>query len=243
MVLIFLFLSPHYQICRVIGIWNNIKFLDLVWCLVIRHWKKIKLLDLMLLMFLFLFYHPTIRAAMLLEFETLSSCWTWYGNDVFFLFFSARYQIRRVNRIWNNIKLLDLVWYCFFFCIFNITEQWESPCYQTLKLYQVAGLCMVACYQTLKQYQVAGLGMLLMFLFLFYQPTIRVAVLLEFETISSCWIWYATDIYFPFLSPHYQSRYVIRIWNNIQLLDLVWYRCFSAFLTSPNNESRLVIRH
>ena len=49
-----------------------------------------------------------------------------------------------------------------------------------------------------------------------------VAVLLAFETISSCWTWYVTDISFPFLSlifgnvfsfpflsPHYQSHRVI----------------------------------
>ena len=36
-----------------------------------------------------------------------------------------------------------------------------------------------------------------------------VAVLLAFETISSCWTWYGTDISFPFLSPHYQSHRVI----------------------------------
>ena len=54
-----------------------------------------------------------------------------------------------------------------------------------------------ASYQTPKQYQVAGLGMLLIFLFLYCHQTIRVAVLLEFETKSSCWTWYSTDfLYF-----------------------------------------------
>ena len=54
-----------------------------------------------------------------------------------------------------------------------------------------------ASYQTLKQYQVAGLGMLLIFLFLYCHQSIRVAVLLEFETMSSCWTWYSTDfLYF-----------------------------------------------
>ena len=177
-----------------------------------------------------------------------------------------------------------------FFCIFNFTGQWESPCYQTLN-----------------QYQVAGLGMALIFLFLFCHPTIRVAVLLEFETISSCWPCYGTvffsifnlteqwgsprcgtlknirllefvcywnsfsffchckirfavllafetisscwtccgtDISFPFLSAHYQSRRAIRLWNNNNLLDLVWYwLVFESFLTSPNNGIRLVDRH
>ena len=54
-----------------------------------------------------------------------------------------------------------------------------------------------ASYQTFKQYQVAGLGMVLISLFLYCHQTIRVAVLLEFETISSCWTWYSTDfLYF-----------------------------------------------
>ena len=145
-------------------------------------------------MFFFLFYHPTIRVAMLFEFETISSFWAWYGTD--------------------------------FFCIFNLTEQWESPRHQTIK-----------------QNPVAGLGMLLIFIFLFCQPTIRVAVLLELETISSCWTWYGTDISFPFLSSHYQIGRVIRIWNNIKLLDLICYCFLSAFLTWPNKESRIVIRH
>ena len=51
----------------------------------------------------------------------------------------------------------------------------------------------------------------------------RVNVLLEFETISSWWTGNGTDIPFPILSPNYQSRGVIRISNNIKLLDLVWY--------------------
>ena len=68
----------------------------------------------------------------------------------------------------------------------------------------------VASYQTLKQYQVAGLGMVLISLFFYCHQSIRVAVLLDFETISSCWTWYSTHISFPFLSPHYQSHRVIR---------------------------------
>ena len=67
-----------------------------------------------------------------------------------------------------------------------------------------------ASYQSLKQYQVAGLGMVLISLFFYCHQTIRVAVLLDFETISSCWTWYSTDIFFPFLSSHYQSHRVIR---------------------------------
>ena len=55
----------------------------------------------------------------------------------------------------------------------------------------------------------------------------RVNVLLEFETISSCWTWNGTDISFPFLSPNYQSHRVIRVGNNIELLNLVlqWFFC------------------
>ena len=143
----------------------------------------------------------TWYGALLSDTKTISSCWTWYATDVSFPFLSHHYQCHQIIRIWNNIKLLDLVcyWYLFsfffhptirvalllefetisscwnwhgtaFFCTFNLTEQWESPCYQTLK-----------------QYQVAGLGTLLILIF--------------------------------FLSPHYQSRRVIRIWNNIRLLD------------------------
>ena len=48
-----------------------------------------------------------------------------------------------------------------------------------------------------KTYQVAGLGLVLISLFFYCHQTIRVAVLLDFETISSCWIWYSTDfLYF-----------------------------------------------
>ena len=130
-----------------------------------------------------------------------------------------------------------------FFCIFKLTEQWESPCYQTIKQYEVFGLGIVPCFQTLKQYQVAGLGMLLILIFLFLSPHYQSRRVIKIETISSCWFWYATDIYLPFLSPHYQSRLVIRIWNNIKLLDLVWYWFFSAFLFSTDNESHLLIRH
>ena len=49
-----------------------------------------------------------------------------------------------------------------------------------------------------------------------------VALLSDTKTKSSCWTWYATDITISFLSTHYQSRRVIRIWNNIKLLGLVW---------------------
>ena len=67
-----------------------------------------------------------------------------------------------------------------------------------------------ASYQTLKQYQVAGLGMVLISLFFYCHQIIRVALLLESETIPSFWTWYSTDISFPFLSLHYQSHRVIR---------------------------------
>ena len=97
---------------------------------------------------------------MLLDFETISSCWTWYSTD--FLYFQPDRTMR------------------------------------------------AATYQTLKQYQVAGLGMVLISLFFYCHQIIRVALLFEFETISSCWTWYSTDISFPFLSPNYQSRRVIR---------------------------------
>ena len=47
--------------------------------------------------------------------------------------------------------------------------------------------------------------------FLYCHQTIRVTLLLEFETISSCWTLYGTDIGFLLLSPNYQSSRVIRI--------------------------------
>ena len=56
----------------------------------------------------------------------------------------------------------------------------------------------------------------------------RVSVLLEFQTISSCWTWYYTNI-FSFLSPHYQSHRVFRFGNNIKLLDLVLQWFFLYF--------------
>ena len=68
-----------------------------------------------------------------------------------------------------------------------------------------------ASHQTLKQYQVAGLGKVLISLFFYCHQIIRFALLLEFETISSCWTWYSTDISFPFLLPRDQSHRVIRI--------------------------------
>ena len=93
----------------------------------------------MVLIFVFFYCHQTIRVAVLLEFETISSCWTWYGN-------------------------------VFSFIVTKLA---------------------------------------------------RVAVLLEIETISSCWTWYGTDVFFPFLSPNYQSHRVIRFCNNIKLLELL----------------------
>ena len=60
----------------------------------------------------------------------------------------------------------------------------------------------------------------------------RVALLSDTKTISSGWAWYATDN--PLLSPHYQSRRIIRIWNNIKLINLVCFWFFSVFLFSPN---------
>ena len=152
--------------------------------------------------FISFFYRPPIRVAMLSEFETISKWRTWYGTD--------------------------------FFCIINLTEQGESPRHQTLK-----------------QNPFAELGMLLIFIFLFCHPTIRFAVLLESKTYqvaglgmvliffcifniteqweSSCYqtlkqyqvLWNSF-----FLSPPYQSRHVIRIWNNIKMTDLVWYWFF-----------------
>ena len=182
--------------------------------------------------------------ALLSDTKTISSCWTWYAIDNHFPFFSPHYQSHRVIRNWSNIKLLDVVWYWFFSVFFNLTKQWQSPCYQTLKEYRVAGLGMLLIfiflfchplsespcyqklkqyqiaglgmiltffcffnltkqwqspyYQTLKQYQVAGLGILLIIIFLLFHPTIRVTVLSEFETISSCWTWYGTDFFLHF---------------------------------------------
>ena len=84
---------------------------------------------------------------MLLDFETISSCWTWYSTD--FLYFQPRETMR------------------------------------------------VALLSDTKTYQVAGLGMVLISLFFYCHQIIRVAVLLDFEAISSCWIWYRTDfLYF-----------------------------------------------
>ena len=45
---------------------------------------------------------------------------------------------------------------------------------------------------------------MLMFFLLFCHQTIRVTVLLELETISSCWTWYG-NVFFPLLSPNYQE--------------------------------------
>ena len=167
----------------------------------------------------------TCYGALLSDTEIISSCSTWYATAVSFLFYNPTIRVAMLL----EFETISSCWTWYgtdFFCIFNLTEQWESPRHQTLK-----------------QNPFAGLGMLLIFIFLLCHPTIRVAVLLELEKISSCRTWYSTDISFPFLSPHYQISRVIRIWNNIKLLDLVWYWFFSAFLTSPNNESRLVIRH
>ena len=178
-----------------------------------------------------------MRVALLSDTETLSSCWTWYGID--------------------------------FFCNFNLTEQWESPCYQTIKQYQVAGLGIVPCYQTLKQYQVAGLGMLLIIIFLFFcHPTIRVAVLLKLKQylvaglgmvlIFFC-IFNLTEqwespcyqtlkqyevaglfmlLMFLFLFYHPTIKVaMLLIWNNIQLLDSVWYWYFFSFFVNPLSDS------
>ena len=198
--------SPHYQTLKQYQV-AGLSMVMMFFCVfnLTEQWgspcyetlKKYQVAGLgTLLIFIFFFCHPTIRVAVLLEFETISGCWTWYGTD-------------------------------FFLCFFNLSEQWESPHYQTLKQYQVAGLSMVMmffcvfnlteqwgspCYETLKQYQVAGLGTLLVFIFFFCHPTIRVAVLLEFETISGCWTWYSTDFFLCFFnlseqweSPHYQT--------------------------------------
>ena len=176
--------------------------------------------------FLHFYSHLTMRVALLSDTETVSSCWTWYATDVSFLFF-YRPNIRVAMLLEFETISKWRTWYdTDFVCIINLTEQGESPRHQTLK-----------------QNPFAELGMLLIFIFLFCHPTIRFAMLLELETISSCWTWYGTGIFFPFLSPHYQIHCVIRVWNNIKLLDLVWFWFFSAFLTSPNNEGWLVIRH
>ena len=136
--------------------------------------KKIHLLDLVCNWFSFLFCHPTIRVAMVLEFETISSCWIWYGTDVF-----LRFQHHRTMRVafLSDTKTISSCW------------TWYG------------------------------------------------ALLSETETISSCWTWYATDVSFPFISTHYQSRYVIRIWNNIKLLDLVCYWYLFSFFVTPLSES------
>ena len=48
-----------------------------------------------------------------------------------------------------------------------------------------------------KTYQVAGLGMVLIFLSFFVT---WVTMLLDFETISSCWTWYSTVFFSVFLT-------------------------------------------
>ena len=165
LVILFLFLSPHYQIHRVIRIWNNIKLLDLVWfwffsvfwtsrnnesCLVIRRYKQNPVAGVgVLLLFIFLFCHSTIRVAMFLNLK--------------------------------QYLVAGLCMVLIFFCIFNLTEQWESPSYQTLK-----------------QYEVAGLGMLLILIFLFLSPQYKSRRVIKFETISSCWTWYCTDFFLHF---------------------------------------------
>ena len=158
----------------------------------------------MLLLFFFLFCHSTIRVAVFLnlkQYLVAGLCMV-----LIFLFLFCHPTIRFAVLLQFQTMSICWTWYGIdFLCIFNLTEQWESPCYQTIKQYQVAGLGIVPCYQTLKQYQVAGLGMLLMFLFVFYHPTIRVTMLL--------------------------------IWNNIQLLDLVWYWYFFSFFVNPLWES------
>ena len=164
-------------------------------------------------------------------FETISSCWTRYGTDICFPFLSPHYQIRRVI-ILKQYPAAGLGMVLIFAFLF-VNALSDSPCYWNLKQYQVAGLDMVLiffwilnlteqlespCYQTLKQYQDAGLGMQLMFLFPFYYPTIRVAMLLfwnNIQLLDSVWYWYLLS----FLSTHCQIRRVIRIWNNIKLLD------------------------
>ena len=152
-----------------------------------------------------------MRVALLSDTKTISSCWTWYAIDIHFPFLTPHCQSRRVIRIRNNIKLLDLVWYWFYsaFLTSLINEGRLVSDTRTITI----------CW------------------------TWYGALLSDTKTKSSCWTWYAIDILFPFLSPHCQSRRVIRIRNNIKLLDLVWYWFFSAFLTSPINEGRLVIRH
>ena len=148
--------------------------------------------------------------AVLLEFETISNCWTWYGTDISFPFLSSNYQSCGVIRIWNKIKLLDLVWEYFF-----------PFCHPTIRVtlwldFETISSCWIWY----------GTGF-----FLYFQPhsTMRAASLSDTKTISICWTWYGTDISFPFLSPHYQSHRVIGFWNNIMLLELVWHWSFLFF--------------
>ena len=48
--------------------------------------KQYKFAGLGILLTFFLFCHPTIRVTALLDFKTISSCWTWYGTGFFCLF-------------------------------------------------------------------------------------------------------------------------------------------------------------
>ena len=229
----FPFLSPHYQSRRVI------KFETISSCWT---WYGTDF-------FLHFLPHRTVRVALLSDTETIWSCWTFYATDVCFPFLSPHYQSRHVINLKQypaaglGMVLIFLFFFCqptvrfavllnlkqylvaglgmvlIFFCIFYLTEQWESPCYQKLK-----------------QYEVAGLFLLLMSLFLFYHPTIRVAMLLFWnyiQLLDSVWYWYLLS----FLSTHCQIRRVIRNWNKIQLLNSVLYWYFFSFFVNPLSDS------
>ena len=211
----------------------------------------------MLLIFIFLICHPTVRVAVLSEFETISSCRTWCGTDFFSAFLTSSINegclvsdTRTISSCWT--------WYAY-----DIHFPFLSPHYQSRRVISIRNnielLDLVwywffsaffnlneqwgsPCYQTLEQYQVAGIGMLMMFfplLAAIYRSRCIFRTWNNTKMIDLVWYWF----FCSYFSPHYQSRRVITIENNIKLLDLVWYYFFSAFSTSPSNESRLIIRH
>ena len=106
--------------------------------------------------------------------------------------------------------MLDLSWYRFFLCVCNLTEQWESPCFQTLK-----------------QYQVAGLGMLLIFILLFlsthYLSRRVITNWKNIKLLDLVWYWYFFSFFVTLLSetPCYQNLKQYQVaWLGLRLTFL-----------------------
>ena len=170
----------------------------------------------MVLMVFFLFCHQTIRVTVLLDFATISSYWNCYVN-VFFLYchqtiiFTVLLEFETISSCWT--------WYGNVFFLY---------CHQTIKSCRVI--------RNWNNIKLLDLVWYWCFFFLFCHQTIRVTVLLDFATISSYWNCYV-NVFFPLLSPNYHSHRVIRFWNNIKLLDLVWYWYFLSFIVTKLSES------